>query len=212
MINGKEGIPLDEQDLFFSGKRLEDRHTLAYYQIQNESILKLDFPWSCQFPIFVKTLAGKCITIDKQLSPYENQGETVNYVKAQIYDKEGIGSRQYQLFFAGKQLKDGHELGEYGIYRQSTLHLGPTLQLGPYLHPGMQAFYMCLSGKLCTLDVEHSDTINIVKTKIQNKKGIPVEQQRLIFGHKQLEDEHTVPDYNTQDGCTLHVILRLGGG
>ena len=208
MIHGKEGIPLDEQDLVFSGKRLEDRHTLAYYQIQNESTLKLDFPWSCQFPIFVKIRDGKYITIDKQVPEYEIQGETVNYVKAQIFDKEGIPPRQYQFFFAGKKLKDGHELGVYGIYRQSALQLGPTLQLRPCLHPGMQVFYRCLTGKLWTLDVEQSDTIKIVKTKIQDKEGIPRHQQRVIFAGKQLEDEHTVADYNIQDGSTLHITLR----
>ncbi|XP_047093329.1 polyubiquitin-like [Lolium rigidum] len=142
--------------------------------------------------IFVKTLAGKTMSV--MVDP----SDTINVVKAKIQDQE-------RLLFGGKELDDRCTLADYGIQDESSL----DLDLRRPKRRKMQIFVKGLTGKTRTLRVEELDTVESVKAMIQEVEGVPVSEQRLLFGGGQMEDGRTLKDYGIAKESTIHLCLRL---
>uniref|UniRef100_A0A4W5RJZ8 Ubiquitin-like protein NEDD8 n=1 Tax=Hucho hucho TaxID=62062 RepID=A0A4W5RJZ8_9TELE len=72
--------------------------------------------------------------------------------------------------------------------------------------------FQTLTGKEIEIDIEPTDKVERIKERVEEKEGIPPQQQRLIYSGKQMNDEKTAADYKIQGGSVLHLVLALRGG
>lgn len=190
---------LEKHHLVFDGVQLgDDNLTLADYNIQHMSTLDLEEKMQIHV---IETLVGRTITLEV------DSLNTIGYVKAKIEGDEGFPMGQQCLIFANKQLENNRTLADHNISSESTLLL--VLQQLP--RGSMQIFAKRLDGKIYTLEVDRSDSIQNIKVQIYEKDGNQPSKQRLIYAGKQLEDGRTLADYDVQNGATFHLVFCLCG-
>ena len=151
--------------------------------------------------VHIRTVAGATTTLSVVGS------DTVLWVKQKYYITQGFRPEEQRLVFVNTTLEDDRTLDEYGVAHGDILHV--LLRL--LARASMQIFITSLEGRTATLDVDSSDTIESVKQKYQDKRDTPVDQQRLIYAGKQLEDGYTLAEYGVQRESTIHMVTRLRG-
>eukprot|EP00484_Ammonia_sp_Unknown_P000401 CAMPEP_0197022684 /NCGR_PEP_ID=MMETSP1384-20130603/3496_1 /TAXON_ID=29189 /ORGANISM="Ammonia sp." /LENGTH=214 /DNA_ID=CAMNT_0042450769 /DNA_START=90 /DNA_END=734 /DNA_ORIENTATION=+ len=158
------------------------------------------------FPLYIKTINGKTIRLDVE------PNDTIENLKTQIRDKEGILPQSQRLIHSGRKLKDDKTLSEYNINAETTLYLvmklGWSRSIKLSQSTAKTIYVKTLHGQSFALNVEPICTVLDVKQKISQQHGIPVDSQRLLFTGQSLSNGLTLSDYNIIDGCTLHIVFR----
>lgn len=146
--------------------------------------------------VFVETVKGRIIAL--QVEP----SDTIENLKSQIQDIAAISSDSQTIIFDGKELECTSTLLDCNIGNRSTLHLVARLS------ERMQIFVMTTDGRKIILEVEPSNTIENVKSKIEDVAGIPTSPQTLLSAGKQLEDSQMLSDCDIQAESTLYLVLK----
>ncbi|GKD22400.1 polyubiquitin [Tanacetum coccineum] len=208
-IQEEEGIPSDQQMLFFDGNELGNelgnQRTLAHYNIYDKGTLHLRFKNSARINIIVKTITGEAITLSVLRS------NTIGIVKTKIQrlTVAGIPADQQELLNSNAmKLNDGSTVANNNIYQGSTFTLEP--KLGVQMNISINTF----TGDTIPLQVNSSNTINEVKTMIHDKEGVPPHQQILIFNGYEVNSRFwrsyhdTLADFSIPWNATLYLVLK----
>lgn len=186
-LSDEVAIPVDQQRLTFQGETLEDD--------DEDEVLPEDTLGNAKKKIPVESTHA---VFAKMTHPLAEPETSIENVKASIQDKEEISLDQQHLIFADVELIDDRTLKYYNIQAGSTIHL--FLVLRGRIHVKTQ------TGKMITLEVVPEDTIENVKKKLFEERGIAVECTDIVYAGKTLEDQRTLGDYNIRRESILHLI------
>lgn len=189
IINEKEGIDINKQRLFMDNKQLDDDKSLESLSIKKDSILNLIVISEDGMMIFVKTNKSKYIPLEV------HQSDLIEDIKKQINEKEGLLIDHFDLFVFDKRLDVAKKIQDYDIKNGQSIFLATKLD-------GSLKLFVKFNNERIPIDVEPNFSIEDVKNQILYKRGIPIENQKLIFDGKTLENDKKIQDYSIE-GCSL---------
>ena len=193
-IECKEGIPVCQQRLFFKGKQLLNEKPISYYNISNSTTLQLLIRGRETIQIFVQTPADTTMPLEVAANGF------VEYVKSRIESRENVPPERQKLTFGIKSLENGKKLSEYSIQKGSTVFLELFAWV---LHVKV------VTGRTITLGVDTTDTIQNIKSRIEDEIKLPTHLQQLVYDGKMLENKKKLSDYRQiANGSVL--TLRCG--
>uniref|UniRef100_A0A0A8ZN82 Ubiquitin-like domain-containing protein n=1 Tax=Arundo donax TaxID=35708 RepID=A0A0A8ZN82_ARUDO len=144
------------------------------------------------YKIYVKMM--KTIALDVKCT------DTVDQIKSKISAIEGIDKNQQALFFSGNHLENDNTLADHNIMTNSSVDL--------YVTDGLQISVKIPSvGKVMKLNVKKSHSVADVKAVIEEKGGVPLDEQILMYAGRQLEDHQLLSQCGLSNGQTLHVLV-----
>jgi hypothetical protein len=199
--NEIESSPCSQQRLLLGNRSLDDHRALFFYNIQEEATVHLEVcpPPDVPFLITLELLTGRTYTFKCRVS------DRILTLRNQIEDDTGIPCADQRLFFDGKRLDNDHRtLLSYNIQKACWLRLKHSevpFKIFVRFTSGVNA------GKKKEFRVRSSDSILVVKQKIEEIEGIPPVLQRLIFDGRLPEDDCTLSFYNISHGSTLNLVV-----
>ena len=189
-IHCMKGIPPNQQCLKFDGKQLKDSDTVAACGIRNNSTLSVSL---LTMHIFLNFAERKTITL--KVEPYDS----IESMKAHIQKEENIQLDQQCLMFAGKEIMHGCTLADCGIWNNSTIHV---------VNCSMHILVKTPTGATIVLNVEAGDSVQGVKSKIQEQLGFSPEQQYLVCKGYLLHDRDAFYSCSVSAGSVIQLVLR----
>ena len=184
------------QRLFLDGSVLDDSKSLTEYEIDDESVLDLYLRSSDRIQVFIKTVSGRLIPLN--LVPTDIVFDVKKAIQEQ---EENIHPYLQKLVFAGEILEDNRILSDYGIRKESVIHL--------YTKPKteIRLYVKTPTGKLIPIELQNRDKVNNIKNQIEHKEGIAVNQQRLFFAGNELVNDEFISKYDIHGESTIFLSI-----